>query len=127
MAAPSQGVRRFAAVTVYVLGLGWGVTAAIGRDDSPSQLVISFGLAVTCAMWCTADAAARGRALVWPARFGILLFWPVGVPLYLIWSRGMWGLITAGLAASGWMAVAFAAFMTAGYLTYGAAWFGRDQ
>ena len=127
MAIPSPGARRFAAVTVYLLAVGWGVTAAVGREDSPARWLISLGLAVACTVWCAADAAARGRALVWPARIGIFFFWPVGVPVYLVWSRGARGVVTAILAALGWLAVAFAAFMVAGYLAYGSAWFGHGQ
>ena len=125
MAAPSPGVRRFAVVTVYLLGAGWGVYAATGPENSPARWVISLGLAVACTVWCAADAAARGQALVWPARIGILLVWPVGVPLYLVWSRGARGAATAVLAVLGWLAVMFTAFMVAGYLAYGPAWFGR--
>jgi len=128
MAAPSRGgLRRFAAVTVYVLGIGWGVYSAVGREDSPTQWIISLGLAVACAVWCSTDAAARGQMLVWPARLGILFFWPVGIPLYLLWPRGPRGLVTAVLAGVGWVAVMFAAFMVAGYMAYGSAWFGRGQ
>jgi hypothetical protein len=125
MAAPSGGFRRFAAVVIYVLGVGWGVQAAVGPDDSPGRWVIGLGLAVASTWWCAADAAARGRDLIWPARIGIFLLWPVAVPVYLVWSRGAPGLLTAGVASVGWLAVAFAAFMVAGYLAYGPAWFGR--
>jgi hypothetical protein len=127
MAAPSPGVRRFAAITVYVLAAGWGVYSAVGREDSPARWVISLGLAVACTVWCAADAAARGRSLVWPARIGIFLIWPVGVPIYLVWSRGARGVVTAVLAGVGWLALMFVVFMVSGYMTYGSAWFGRGE
>ena len=44
-------------------------------------------------MWlCTVDAKLLGKPLVLLARIGILLSWPVGVPLYLHWARGMRGI-----------------------------------
>ena len=125
MAVPSRGVRRFAAITIYILAIGWGVQAAILSNESRTQLALSFGLAVACSVWCTTDAAVRGWQLVWPARIGIFLICPVGVSVYLIWSRGSRGLVIAALAIIGWLAVMFAGFMTAGALAYGAAWFGR--
>ena len=122
MAAPSRGVRRFAAVTLYVLAAGAGVYSAVGREDSPTRWVLSAGLMVACTVWCAADAAHRGTELVWPARIGIFLFWPIAAPIYLVWSRGVLRMV---LACVGWLAVLFAAFMAAGYAAYGPAWFGR--
>jgi hypothetical protein len=126
MAVPSAGVRRFAAVTIFVLGIGWGVQSAVGSDGSPARLVILFGLAVACTWWCVADAAARGRGPVWPARIGIFLLSPFAVPVYLVWSRGGRGVVTAALVSAGWLATVFASFMLAGYLAYGRAWFGGE-
>ncbi len=50
----------------------------------------------------------RGRALVWPVRIGIFVFWPLGVPAYMVWSRGRRGLITAAVAGVGWLVLMFA-------------------
>jgi hypothetical protein len=123
MAVPSQGVRQLAAVTVYVLAVGWGVHSAVGRADSPTEWVVPIGLALACTVWCASDAAARHLSLVWPARIGILLFWPVGAPAYMVWSRGARGLGKAAVAVVGWLLVMFAAFTLTGYLAYGSAWF----
>lgn len=127
MAARFHGLRRFAAITIYMLAAGWGVHGALGREGSPAAWVISLGLALACAVWSGADAAARGLTLVWPARIGILFFWPVAVPVYLIWSRGARGVVTAVLAVVGWLALMFATFLVSGYMAYGAAWFGRPD
>lgn len=110
MAALSRGIRRSAAVAAYVLAAGWGVLSAIGRDESLVQWANLLGLSVVCTIWCAADATARGRALVWPARIGIFLFWPLGVPVYVVRSRGPRGLITAAVAGLSWLALMFAVF-----------------
>lgn len=125
MTTPSHSFRRFAAISIYVLAVGWGVHAAVGYEDSVNGWVISVGLAVASTVWCVTDASARKSSLLWPARIGIFLFWPIGVPAYLVWSRGLRGLLTALLAVGGWLALMFAAFLVSGYLAYGSAWWGR--
>jgi hypothetical protein len=112
---------------VFVLAAGWGVHSAVAQEDSATQWIISVGLAVACAIWCAADASARGLTLVWPARIGIFFFWPVAVPIYLIWSRGVRGVLTAFVAIVAWVIVVIATFTLSGYLAYGPAWFGRPQ
>ena len=93
--------------------------AAIGPDDSPARWVISLGLSVSCSVWCVADGATRKQVLVWHARIGIFFFWPIGVPIYLVWSRGGRGVVMSAVAVVGWIAVTFAAFMVSGYMAYG--------
>jgi hypothetical protein len=44
-------------------------------------------------MWfCTIDAKLVGKPLIQLAKLGIFLGWPIGVPLYLLWARGVRGL-----------------------------------
>ncbi len=44
-------------------------------------------------MWyCTADARLVGKPLIQLAKLGIFFGWPVAVPIYLLWARGMKGL-----------------------------------
>ncbi len=127
MKAARRDIRRFAVVSITLMTVGWGVQAAIGRVESSARPIILLGLALACTVWCAADSAARGQTLVWPARIGIFLFGLIGVLIYLVWSRGARGVVTAVLVSIGWIAVTFAAFMLSGYLAYGAAWFGRGE
>ena len=46
-----------------------------------------------CFMWlCTVDAKLLGKPLIQLAKLGIFLGWPIGVPIYLLWARGIKGL-----------------------------------
>jgi hypothetical protein len=69
---------------------------------------------------CSADARLIGRPLVEMARLGIFFGWPVGVPIYLLWARGLRGfgllLLHGFLLFVTWVCSALAA----GYLLYGA-------
>jgi hypothetical protein len=124
---PPRNLRRFVAMLIYFLAVGWGIQAAIASEESKAPLVLSFALSVTCTFWCYADARSRGLSLVWPARLAIFFLWPVAVPVYLVWSRGTRGVLTAAVTGAIWIVVAFTAFMAAGYAAYGNAWFGLDR
>ena len=46
-----------------------------------------------CFMWlCTVDGKLVGKPLIQLAKLGIFLGWPIGVPIYLLWARGIRGL-----------------------------------
>lgn len=74
--------------------------------------------------WCTVDARLMGWPLVEMARLGIFFGWPVGVPVYLLWSRRLRGL--GLLLLHGFLLIVAAAcsMLAAGYLLYGTAFFG---
>jgi hypothetical protein len=124
MAAPSASARRSIAIVIYVLAIAWGVQSVIASEQSATPFVVSVALALTCTIWCVADARARGKELIWPARIGVFFFWPFAVPIYLIWSRGLRGVVTALVAGVAWIAIMWAAFLVTGYCVYGSAWFG---
>lgn len=41
---------------------------------------------------CTLDARLLGEPLMWSAKMGIFFGWPVGAPIYILWSRGTKGI-----------------------------------
>jgi hypothetical protein len=70
----------------------------------PSHELFGSALAVLIAMFCVADARARGLTLPWIFGFMIMAAWPVAAPVYLFWSRGYrglpWALLLIGSAVT---------------------------
>ena len=94
--------RRISLVFLYVVSLIVGTLEGFVMSARPGQVHpnlsvhteilagILFGLGF---LWFyTADARLVGRPLIEMARLGIFVGWPVGVPIYLVWARGVRGL-----------------------------------
>jgi hypothetical protein len=62
------------------LGFAW-------RTHWLTTILFSLG----CMWFCTIDARLAGRPLIQLAKQGIFLFWPAGVPIYLLSVRGIRG------------------------------------
>lgn len=94
--------RRAILVSLYVLFvLSAGVTVGMGYLPPGERSVdiaarIDLLLAIPtslCFMWlCTVDGKLVGKPLIQLAKLGIFLGWPIGVPIYLLWARGIRGL-----------------------------------
>jgi hypothetical protein len=93
--------RRAILVGLYVLFPLSGTATALGiclpstnlppdfwpHVDLLFAILMSLGL-----MWlCTVDAKLAGKPLIHLAKLGIFLGWPIGVPIYLLWARGIRG------------------------------------
>jgi hypothetical protein len=94
--------RRAILVGLYVLfplsGIATALAICLPSTDLPADfwprvdllfaILMSLGL-----MWlCTVDAKLAGKPLIQLAKVGIFLGWPIGVPIYLLWARGIKGL-----------------------------------
>ncbi len=96
--------RRAVLVYLYAIVVLWGALAGVAanlvRTEPATRVFERLWLILSLAtqlgfMWfCTVDAKLAGRSLLRLARIGIFLGWPVGVPIYLLWARGLRGLRT---------------------------------
>lgn len=125
--------RRIVLVYLYGLFAGWGFYAVLTMEspetESGLRLAGHAWLALTLAtqlgfMWfCTFDGKLVGKPLPQLARIGVFLGWPLGVPVYLLWARGIRGL--AMLLLHGFLL--FLLFVTTAlvlaYLYLGPDWF----
>ncbi len=109
-------------VTMYLIAFasGWNV---IFR---PENLAINFlyviSLCLIMTYWCVIDSRIRGYPILHSFYFIIIFLWPVAVPVYLIWSRGFWGLTLAIIHLIGLYLTCVVSYHLAGYLVYGDAW-----
>jgi hypothetical protein len=94
--------RRNALIVLYLTFVSSGVLVGfamgpLGEEAHPefavrAELLTACLLSLGFMWYCTVDAKLAGRPLIQLARLGIFLGWPVGVPIYLLWARGMKGL-----------------------------------
>jgi hypothetical protein len=90
--------RLAAFVLIYVsavlsgtwIGLRDGTTLD-ARSVVRTDLFMAVLMSVSFMWFCTVDAGVLGRPLIPLAKTGIFLGWPVGVPIYLLWARGVRG------------------------------------
>ena len=63
--------------------------------DRTSEFDAVFGpiLAILVTMACVADSMVLGCPIVHGARFPFMAIWPAAAPIYLLRSRGWWGLV----------------------------------
>jgi len=62
------------------------------RQEGLSDYLFATALAVFVTMACVADAAVLGRPIAFEVRFPFAMTWPAALPIYLLRSRGWWGL-----------------------------------
>lgn len=115
-------------IYLYVLAILWGTligsSIELVRTEHGTHVVERFSIIVSLAtqlgfMWfCTVDAKLVGRSLMKLAKVGIFFGWPIGVPIYLLWARGLRGLVTLLLHGLLLLLCIFCAGLVAGYLWY---------
>jgi len=120
-------LRRILGLSLYALAALWGLINVGYSTSGPLTLVFGATFASTITYWCIVDARIAGHPILYSFYWLIFLLWPLGVPIYLLWARKLRGLGSALLHVIGLFAVALLAYLLAGYLVYGNAWFGRLQ
>jgi hypothetical protein len=117
--APTNGTppliarRRVLVVLIYMLSVFWGIEVRLGPDPLAGFL-ISLGGATLMAQFCMIDARVRGHPLPWSVPWLFFSFWPLAVPSYLFWSRGVRRFYAPILY--------ILAFLACPYLGYACAW-----
>lgn len=96
--------RQITMVYLYVLCALWGMLPGLFFKASGSQaairgaerilLILSLATQLGFVWFCTVDARLVGQPLMQLAQLGIFFGWPIGVPIYLVWARGLRGLAT---------------------------------
>ncbi len=88
-------LRRMAAVLLYVLAVAFGVGQALQWDSRVVSLLLPFAVASAVTLWCVVDSHIRARPILTSLQFLVFITWPVAVPIYLIWSRRLRGIVLA--------------------------------
>ncbi len=124
--------RRAILVFLYVLFALWGAYDGTISNLPPAQFQPDFAMRVNLLlsiplclgfMWfCTVDAKLAGKPLIQLAKLGIFLGWPIGVPIYLVWARGLKGLGLLLLHGFLLLSITVCVQLSVAYLCYGTIW-----
>jgi hypothetical protein len=116
-------LRRILLICLYLLAAIAGAMGTHASRSNAVQLLLPIMMASVATYLCVVDSRILGCPMVQSVHYIMFFTWPLAVPIYLIYSRGLRGLGMAVLHGIGLIVVATAAFHTAGYLAYGDLWF----
>jgi hypothetical protein len=89
------------------------------------DIAVSLAMSVVMVQFCIVDSRCRGKPLLHSFYWIIFFSWPLSVPVYWLWTRGIRGIIWAALFAISLEAVYIAVLVATGYLVWGALWLQR--
>ena len=89
-------LQRYLLLVLYLLFAFMAAAQALQPGNGLVHALASVTVCAVLARWCLIDAQLKGRLVVTSFHWLLFWLWPVAVPLYLLWSRGLWGL---GLAS----------------------------
>lgn len=123
--AGRRKLRRILVIGFYLLVATWGAVLTVPLHGHIAFLLLSVLAASMATYLCVLDARMRGRPIVQGVHWIMFFTWPLAVPIYLIYSRRLWGLVLIFIHGIGLFIVLTLAFHLAGYVAYGNWWFER--
>jgi len=114
-------LRRLNFVALLITTALLGARAAVLPENAatgPAELLLPILWSLFATGWCLFDGRMRNKPPISGALLVIFIFFPVGLPAYCIWSRGLRGLFLGlgilALLAVTWMATALALTLALG-------------
>ena len=96
----------------YVLMGFWTIRACVLDRHAGIDLILTICISLSATLACIADSKLIARPMPHAAKWVMFFFWPIAVPIYLIWSR----------RARGFLYILVHLFATAG-IVVGLTWF----
>ena len=115
--------KKVVVVFIYLLIALWGVRRALLQEMRPIDLIICVTISFLMVQFCVIDSRIRGKPVLHSFRWMIFFTWPISVPIYLLWSRGVKGIGPTVLYVLSIILTQVLAFHVTGYLIYGEGWF----
>jgi hypothetical protein len=117
-------LRRVLGLSLYAIMAASGLLGVLLPNSGDwLSLFFAVAFAFTVTYWCIVDGRVVGHPILTSFYWLMFFLWPVAVPIYLIWTRGLRGLGFALLHAIGLWGISLVVFHAVGYLTYGRLWF----
>ena len=85
---PLIGHRRIVVAIIYVLSVLSGIDYFIGANPR-TGILASLITSIFMVRFCIIDSRIRGAPLPWSIPWLIFMSWPISVPVYLFYSRGL--------------------------------------
>ena len=115
-------LRGFIVIFIYFLFALWSVRTALFGGVQPVDVVISLALSAAMVKFCIVDSICRGGVLLNSFYWIIFFTWPVSVPVYLLWTRGIKGIIWLVLNIILLVIMCCVVFAGTSYLAWGDSW-----
>lgn len=80
-------------IAFYFIIAAATIRTLLVAKPGPTDLLISLCTAIVVTWLCIADSRLMGRPMVQSTHWIMFFTWPVAVPIYLVWMRGMRGLL----------------------------------
>jgi hypothetical protein len=91
----SLGPMAILVAAVAAASAFFATQVVVGAPPSETvQVLTSFALALAFVLWVTVDAQTRRRTPCYDFGFLVAVFFPASVVWYVLWSRGLRGLLT---------------------------------
>ena len=117
-----QRYRNFLLICIYFLFSLWSIRRALFEGIQLADLAISFVLSAAMVKFCAVDSRCRGKTLLLSFHWIIFFTWPISVPIYLLWTRGIKGVGWAVLNIILLVVICSVVFNVTGYLAWGELW-----
>jgi hypothetical protein len=125
--AETRQQRAVLVVAIYLVIAVGNVVAILRPEAALIRLALHVAMASIATMWCVVDSRIRGFPLVNSSHWVIFFTWPIAVPIYLIYSRRLYGLGLVILHGIGLTAAAMGTYHLTALLVYGPAWLGAIE
>ncbi len=110
--------RLVAIYCVYFLVAAEGASQVFSFDNRSIYVIFSIGFAIFASIWALHDSRVRNINFYYPLRMLYLFTCPLSALVYLIYTRGWWGLGLAFLNFIAIVVVSNIAFFGTYYLIY---------
>jgi hypothetical protein len=107
--------RNLVLACIYFLFALSGIRGALFADPQPADLLVSLAISAAMVKFCSVDSKCRGKPLLNSFYWIIFFTWPVSVPLYWFWTRGIRGIVWAVLFVISLAVVSFTFFWVTVY------------
>lgn len=86
-------LRRCLVFAIYFGSFCWGFCQSSSPEDSLRPLQLSLAIPFLATWWLGSDAQERGKPVLHVLYPVIFVLWIPAIPVYLIATRGFWGLL----------------------------------
>lgn len=114
--------RSLVIICIYLLFGLHAVRRAMFEDMRPADIAVTLALQIILTTFCIVDSKCRGKPLLHSFYWIIFISWPVSVPIYWVWTRGLKGIVSGVLFVISLVVVSVVVFIATGFLAGGETW-----
>ena len=114
--------RSLVIICIYLLFGLHAVRRAMFEDMRPADIAVTLALQIILTTFCIVDSKCRGKPLLHSFYWIIFFSWPVSVPIYWVWTRGLKGIVTGMLFVISLVVMYVVAFVATGFLAGAEPW-----